>query len=65
VAQKKCERDDRFSERNTHVSPTALNLAQNAPRSEPISKNEQSTDKARVNDEKHTKAIFKRTPFQL
>src|SRR6266853_297882 len=49
--QKSYEGDDRFSGRTTHVSPTALKLAQNAEKSEPIWKNKQSANNTKVNDE--------------
>src|SRR5262249_8853538 len=46
----KCEGDDRFSGRTTHVSPTALNLAQNAQRSEPIGARGDRGDRSRTSD---------------
>src|SRR5712691_9290642 len=52
---KKMRRDDRFSGPTTHVSPTALNLAQNAQKSEPIWKNKPSINKSKAHYAKHTK----------
>jgi hypothetical protein len=42
-------RDDRFSRRTTHVSPTALYLAQNAEKSEPIRKKQSTINNSNKN----------------
>jgi hypothetical protein len=44
----RCRWGDRFSERTTHVSATALQLGHNVPKSDPSSKNKQSTEKAKL-----------------